>query len=415
VEPILQDEGMITGTAVMQKIKSRLEETQYKSEAPQEFEEAIADAFTFLGLEARLIGGSGDTDVLLTANIGAESFKVSVDGKTNKSGKIPDSQVNWLSLQDHRKKNRSDFVLVVGVSFASGNLESRARELNVSLLKTDDLVKLLEAHAAFPATLTELKDLFSGYGDVALRVDDLITQMAARRDLIMQFKTVVDEMHAVQDGKLGYFTLQSLVAREKVEEMEDITPEEIKSMINLLQLPFIDGINSASENEFLMVIGTKDLANIFFQISQTLLTEHKTEPKGPHTPPIEPKRGTKYFKWEITKNSVVSSAREENPYFGYCPIEHFKTLIYTVVSIFKDQDIINKDILYMQLVGKDLAPGRPFKGHQEEYKLYMALGILELEGLLKWTGSKRPVEYTLNVPLDVLKQWCKQKFLNRLI
>jgi hypothetical protein len=64
-----------------------------------------------------------------------------------------------------------------------------------------------------------------------------------------------------------------------------------------------------------------------------------------------------------------------------------------------------------QLVGKDLVPGRPLKGHQEEYKLYMALGILELEGLLKWTGSKRPVEYTLNVLVDALAQWCQKRLL----
>jgi hypothetical protein len=41
----------------------------------------------------------------------------------------------------------------------------------------------------------------------------------------------------------------------------------------------------------------------------------------------------------------------------------------------------------------------------------MALGILELEGLLKWTGSKRPVEYTLNVLVDALAQWCQKRLL----
>jgi hypothetical protein len=102
----------------LSEIISRLRETQNKSEAPAEFEQAIADAFTFLGMEAHVIGGPGDTDVLLTANIGNESYKVSVDGKTSKSGKISGNQIDWFSLRDHRKKNQAQFVLVVGPDFA---------------------------------------------------------------------------------------------------------------------------------------------------------------------------------------------------------------------------------------------------------------------------------------------------------
>ena len=364
---------------LMLELKSRLEETQNKSDAPREFEEAIADAFKFLGLEAQLIGGSGDTDVLLTANIGKESFKVSVDGKTSKSGKITDNQIDWLSLRDHRKKNQAEFVVVVGQTFAGGNLASRAQEHGVSLLKTEDLIRLLEAHAAFPATRIELKDLFSGHGDMTSRVDDLITLMSARRNSIKQFKTIVEEMHAVQDGKLGYFTLQSLVAREKLEDIE-VEPEEIESILRLLELPFINGISGSSENEFLMIVGTNDLANIFSQISQILAEEDEEEAPDLEKPDaslqqaekaaeqLKPQIGTKYFKWEISKNSVLAWARAKKPYVHHCPIEHFKTIIGTVISIFEDRNLINKDTVYSLLQGTELAPERQFKGHTEEYK-----------------------------------------------
>jgi hypothetical protein len=71
--------------------------------------------------------------------------------------------------------------------------------------------------------------------------------------------------------------------------------------------------------------------------------------------------------------------------------------------------LINKDTIKSQRERRELALGRLFKGAQEEYKIYMALGILELEGLIKWTGSKRPVEYAMTVPIEKIEEWCKNK------
>ncbi len=227
-----------------------LEERQYDSTSPANFEETLKDAFSFLGFEAELIGGSGDTDVLLTANIGQESFKVSVDGKTSKSGRITDSQIDWLSLRDHKDKNRTDFVVVVGPTFAGGNLEERANEYNVSLLETEDLVKLVEAHSKFPFTLTELKDLFRGKGDRSTQLEDLLTQNFSRRNLLKQFRVIIEEMQSLQDH-LGYFTFDSLAGREKIVGL-DIETEDIKYIISLLKLPFINGVKEISENKYIL-------------------------------------------------------------------------------------------------------------------------------------------------------------------
>jgi hypothetical protein len=142
----------------------------------------------------------------------------------------------------------------------------------VALVKTNDLISLIEAHSDFPFTLIELKDLFSGKGDATPQVEDLINQNSAKKTMLEQFKMVVDEMHFIQDGKLGYFTLQSLAAREKIEDT-DIELDEIPSIINLLQLPFIKGIDEIEDNQYLMTVKADDLANIFHQISQVLSTE----------------------------------------------------------------------------------------------------------------------------------------------
>ncbi len=387
-----------------------LEERQYDSTSPANFEETLKNAFSFLGFEAELIGGSGDTDVLLTANIGQESFKVSVDGKTSKSGRITDSQIDWLSLRDHKKKNRTDFVVVVGSTFAGGNLKERANEYNVSLLKTEDLVKLVEAHSKFPFTLTELKDLFRGKGNRSTQLEDLLTQNFSRRNLLEQFRVIIEEMQSLQDH-LGYFTFDSLAGREKIVGL-DIEAADIKYIISLLKLPFINGVKEISENKYILTIRIKDMANIFRQISNFLISlEEKEELIPPPTsdikekPVLRKKLVSKYFEWNIRGHSVVAIAKKDNPYEHYCPIIHFQIILEKIIEAFKSQNVINTYLIFSMLEGQNLSSDRPFKGKAEEYKIRMALGILEIEELIKWTGSKRPIEYKLNVLTEKIHEW----------
>ena len=39
----------------------------------------------------------------------------------------------------------------------------------------------------------------------------------------------------------------------------------------------------------------------------------------------------------------------------------------------------------------------------------MTLGILEIEGLTKWTDSKRPIEYKLNDSMENIEKWFHNK------
>lgn len=58
----------------------------------------------------------------------------------------------------------------------------------------------------------------------------------------------------------------------------------------------------------------------------------------------EKKLGSKYFKWDIKEHTVVAIARKDNPYRHYCPIIHFRTILKTIIEVFKSQNIINTDI-----------------------------------------------------------------------
>lgn len=405
----------------LEKIIQNLKDTQNKSDAPTEYEIVLTDAFRFLGFQAKTIGGKGDTDVLLTANIGKESYKVDVDGKTSKNEKISDAQINWLSLKDHKEKNNSNFVVVAGPGFAGGNLEKRAKEYDVSLLTTEELIKILVAHSKYPFTLLELKDLFAEAGYLTEQVADLLSQNLVRRSFLEKFKTIIEEIEKLQNARLGYFTFESLAGREKIQELE-IEIEDIANIIQLLRIPFINAISEIDKNKFVFTLEKRDLSNTFFQISQLIsgrplaisveaVSEEPTETKVDEiaTEEIEDRTvGTKYYKWLIRGKSLFATAREENPYEHSCPVDHFKTIISKVIEAFQNQNIINNDLIYQSLVDQELSPNRLFKGKAEEYKIRMILGVLELEGLTKWTGSLRPIEYTLNKPLTDLIKWSRE-------
>lgn len=405
----------------LDEIIQNLKDTQNKSDAPTEYEIVLTDAFRFLGFQAKTIGGKGDTDVLLTANIGKESYKVDVDGKTSKNEKISDAQINWLSLKDHKEKNNSNFVVVAGPGFAGGNLEKRAKEYDVSLLTTDELIKILEAHSKYPFTLLELKDLFAEAGYLTEQVDDLLSQNLVRRNFLEKFKTIIEEIEKLQNTRLGYFTFESLAGREKIQELE-IELEDIENIIQLLRIPFINAISEIDKNKFVFTLEKRDLSNTFFQISQlisgrpTIATIQTTlvetiETKVDELPSEEIEErtvGTKYYKWIIRGSSLFATAREENPYEHSCPVEHFKSIIAKIIEAFENQNVINNDLIYQSLDGQELSPNRLFKGKAEEYKIRMILGVLELEGFTKWTGSLRPIEYTIDKPLDQLIKWSKE-------
>ena len=72
-------------------------------------EAAVRDAFEFLGFRAERLGGSGKTDVLLNAIRGKDhSYRVTVDAKSvgessSSKGRLRDQQVDWVTLQEHRR------------------------------------------------------------------------------------------------------------------------------------------------------------------------------------------------------------------------------------------------------------------------------------------------------------------------
>lgn len=74
----------------VERLAAEVMTAQYESYSSIRFEKVLTEAFAMLGFDARHVGGAGRTDILLDASVSAASYRVVVDAKSNKHGKIGD-------------------------------------------------------------------------------------------------------------------------------------------------------------------------------------------------------------------------------------------------------------------------------------------------------------------------------------
>ncbi len=154
------------------------------------FEAAVRDAFEFLGFRAEQLGGSGKTDVLLDAPRGKNhSYRVTVDAKSVGAsgaarGQLKDHQVDWLTLQEHRRRHRADYSLLIGPEPAGGRIFSRAQESDVAIMSSDELAQLCLRHEQLPLGLGDYESLFTSSGRVNIsRIEERFKEAVWSRDL----------------------------------------------------------------------------------------------------------------------------------------------------------------------------------------------------------------------------------------
>lgn len=94
------------------------------------FEEAIAEVFRYMGFDAKHIGGSGDTDVVVRwKDDEGKTIIAVVDGKSKTSGYVAHSDVSDVALETHKEKNNADFVAIVGPGFSGDTIKNHARKV----------------------------------------------------------------------------------------------------------------------------------------------------------------------------------------------------------------------------------------------------------------------------------------------
>lgn len=204
------------------------------SQHPTRFEKAIADAFEMLGVEARHVGGAGNTDVLLTITAGLiGSDRAIVDAKSSAGGLVSVNAVSMEVLADHQAKHDARLAAVIGPEF-EGRLHGWAERNGVTLITATQLADIVLAHRNTPFTPIQIAALLSD-GPEAL--EDIITAEQRRLRLMELIMDVLQKETTRTDG-------EALSARDLFLAIRDVDgvntdKDEITGILRFLTNPML--------------------------------------------------------------------------------------------------------------------------------------------------------------------------------
>lgn len=222
-----------------ERIAEELRLAAVDSGSPARLEAAIAEALGFLGFEAEHRGGPGQTDVVAYAELGVDRYSIVLDAKSSGQGRVMEGQIDWVTIQEHQRRERADLSCVVGPAFAAGRLPERAREYRTRLLAAEQLARIVRLHAESPLNLAELRPLFSDQPDIDAVLRDLAaasSERARRVRLLRRLLETIDNLNRAQpDAILAKpdLLLGSMLAQPG--EPQGTTRAEIEGALNLLE------------------------------------------------------------------------------------------------------------------------------------------------------------------------------------
>ncbi|MFD9668524.1 restriction endonuclease [Rhodococcus sp. NPDC059968] len=245
-----------------------LHEAALAADTPVRLEKAVADAFAALGFDTRHIGGGGKTDVIATVNgPDLKPVRVIIDAKAARSGLVNENAVSFDTLAEHKKSHEANFVALVGPSFESGRVRSRAESAGVELITTDRLAQVLRRHAKTPRSAST----YLGLVDPSLAAKRVLengwSQAERRVELLTHVVAVLDQ-EARQADEVTHGALSAdqiyLIVRDEIDPRP--SPKDIESVLSLLEHPLIESVQQ-------IAVGSGKTTSYHLVDSKTLITE----------------------------------------------------------------------------------------------------------------------------------------------
>lgn len=201
------------------------------------FEEAIANVFNFMGFDAKRIGGSGDTDVIVRwkDNEGKNIIAI-VDGKSKSSGSVSHSDISDVAIDTHKEKNNAEYVAIIGPGFSGDTIRNHARKKGFALITDAELIEIARMSCSLGLSLQEIALIFQ-VPDGLSRLEELIAARQREMDII----TYVVSMFEKEQDMLGslsardmYLLLRNTDVSPSLEELLDVFETLSQSDIGVL-------------------------------------------------------------------------------------------------------------------------------------------------------------------------------------
>ncbi len=244
-----------------------IREAATDSKNPDRLEFAVRDAFHFLGFNAKKLGGSGKTDVLATAPLGKNgSYSVSIDAKTVGSGSLGDHQVDWVTLEEHRKQHNADYSMLVGPNPSGQRLRDRAADQSVAVLSTEQLADLCIQHAEAPLSLQDYRALFEVGGAVDTTPTSRATEDLGRlRNLAVE----LCEKLAERTGTFGPLTASQLMVM--IDQPDKPSSEqEIQQTLDTLASPLVGAVQGTASTGYVLATAPRVIQQRLKQLGEQI-------------------------------------------------------------------------------------------------------------------------------------------------
>jgi len=223
------------------------------------FEMALARAFERLGFSVTQLGKAGNTDVLIKAPAGSETYLAVVDAKARGTGKV--DQLEPLHLKDHQSLNDADYAVVVAGGFAGGKVASHAQEQGITLLPLPVLEEWLKLHDAWPQDLMAYRSIFAIKGLVEKLPAELLRVTSDRKRWGKLLADVVDLFgetygHGLGDPLSARDVFKMLVTRKRG---VDYPEKDVAGVLELLNHPVV-GALARKDGGYILVMSRETLA-----------------------------------------------------------------------------------------------------------------------------------------------------------
>lgn len=252
-----------------EQLAERISVAARESEDATGFEWALVDAFQFLGFEAEHKGGPGDTDVLVKAALGQETYRAVIDGKSSRSGKVVN--INWPALARHKMQNGAQYILVVAPDFSGGDLLNDAEQQRVALLRADDLAAVVRLHASTPLSLADLRELFQHPGDPKLplqQIKEIAREVKRLQELLPDIIQTFEDGYRKSRPGLSVDALDWSLARDYGDKYSRV---EIVMALDLLCSPLVGALRKIPDTGYALQMPMKSVERRFQAQARQLL------------------------------------------------------------------------------------------------------------------------------------------------
>ena len=214
-------------------------------------ERAVGMAFRVLGFEYERRGGFvPGADGVLYARLGRgqeslSDYKVVYDSKQSNSGAVAAAKINLDSLNDFRVQENADYGFFLAVDYENqlqpdGKLnrlvsDATAQGRKFTMLRADDLRRLVELHYTHGVTLTRLRGLFEDAHttpEVIQWIDDLTHELTQQEPQVPLF-VLLDGLEEAKNDEMAKPNVYSVRAVNP--DLKRFTPERLTAALRAVE------------------------------------------------------------------------------------------------------------------------------------------------------------------------------------